>query len=82
MVLLLLINYILLLLFFVGVPCLVLVLFFSALCPFSFESILMGEERAGCFTLFFSLVSCDCKCSMALPHGAIDCSAVCDCSIS
>ena len=41
-----------------------------------------GEERAGCFTLFVFLVSCDCYCSVALPHGAVDWSAVSDCGIA
>ena len=30
------------------------------------------EEKAGCFTLTVLLMSCDCLCSAALPHGA-DC---------
>ena len=41
----------------------------------------MGEERAGCFTLFVFLMSCDCYCSVALHHGASCWSAVCDCGI-
>ena len=41
-----------------------------------------GEERAGCFTLFVFLVSCDCYCSVALPHGDVGWSALCDCGIS
>ena len=35
------------------------------------------RERAGCFTLFVFLVSCDCLCYVALPHGAVGWSAVC-----
>ena len=38
-----------------------------------------GKERAGYFTLFVFLVSCDCY--VALPHGVVGWSAVCDCSI-
>ena len=38
------------------------------------------EERAGCFTLFTFLVSCDCY--VALPHGALGWYVVCDCGIS
>ena len=39
-----------------------------------------GEERAGCFAWFVSLVPRD-GC-VAVPHGAIGLSAVCDCVIS
>ena len=38
------------------------------------------EKRGGCFALFFFLVSCDC--CVALPRGATELSAVCDCGIS
>ena len=37
-----------------------------------------GEERAGYFTLIVFLVDCDCYCSVALPHGAMGLSAMCD----
>ena len=40
----------------------------------------VGEERAGCFTLFVFLVSRDC--CVALPHDATGLSAVCDCVFS
>ena len=40
----------------------------------------IGEESAGCFTLFVFLVFRDC--CVALPHDATGLSAVCDCSIS
>ena len=40
------------------------------------------EERAGCFAIFVFLMSCDCKCFVALPHGAAGWSAVSDCGIS
>ena len=43
---------------------------------------LAGEERAGCFTLIVSLMSCGCLCSLSLPHGAVGWSAVCACGIS
>ena len=36
------------------------------------------EERAGCFTLTVFLISCDSQCSVAIPPGAVDWSAVCD----
>ena len=38
-----------------------------------------GEERAGCFAWFVSLVSLDC--CVDLPRGAMGLSAVCDCGI-
>ena len=37
------------------------------------------RERAGCFALIVFLMSSDCYCSVALPHGAV---GVCDCGIS
>ena len=39
------------------------------------------EERADCFYLNVFLLSCDCKCSVSLPHGVVGWSAVCDCGI-
>ena len=48
--------------------------------PFKFCNHLDGEERAGCFALFVFLVPHDC--CVALPHDAMDLSAVCDCGIS
>ena len=39
-----------------------------------------GEERAGCFALFVSLVSLGC--CLALPHDETGLSVVCDCGIS
>ena len=38
--------------------------------------------KPGCFTLIVLLMSCNCLCSMALPHGAVNWSSVCDCGIS
>ena len=38
--------------------------------------------RAGCFALIlFGWMSCYCKCPLALPHGAVAWSEVCDCGI-
>ena len=48
----------------------------------SFAIILMGEERAGCYTLFVFLMSCVCHCAVDLPHGAVGWSVVCDSGIS
>ena len=59
-------------------------LFYHALIsvPSSFASILSRKRaRAGCF--YFNCLSdfCDSQCSVALPHGTKDWSAVCDCGI-
>ena len=59
--------------------CLVLVLLFSTLCPSSVAIAFMGKKFS-CCTLIVFLMSCGCKCSVALPHGTI--CAVCDCCIS
>ena len=40
------------------------------------------EEKAGCFSIIVLQMYCYYKCSMALPHGAVGWSAVCDCGIS
>ena len=47
------------------------------LCPFYFTIILKRKRK-----LVALLLSCYCKCSVALPHGAMDWSAGCDCGIS
>ena len=56
------------------------VLLYVTLCPFKFCNHLDGEERTRCFALFVFLVSRDC--CLALPHGSMGLSAVCDCAIS
>ena len=48
----------------------------------SFAFILKKEEKAGCFAFIVLQMSCYCKCSVGLPHSAMDWSAVCDCGIS
>ena len=40
------------------------------------------EEEGGCFAIIVSQMYCYCKCSVALPHGAVGWSAMCDCGIS
>ena len=40
------------------------------------------KERAGCFAFIVFLMSCYCKCPVALPHGAVCWSHVCDSGIS
>ena len=66
----------------IGVLCLFLVLLCNTLCPFYFfkSNNLDGEERAGCFTLIVFPMYFDC--SVALPHGAMGWSIVCDSGIS
>ena len=54
-----------------GVLCLVLVLLCITKCLFSFYNHLDEKERADCFALIGFLVSCDHKCSVAFPHGAV-----------
>ena len=40
-----------------------------------------GEETTGRLTLIVFLMSCDCKFLVAIPHGSMGWSAVCDCGI-
>ena len=56
---------------FMGVTCLVIVLFiYSVLCVL-FCNHLEGEERANYFTLIVFLMSCGRKWSVALPDGTV-----------
>ena len=48
----------------------------------SFAIILTWKKERGCFTFIVFLMSCYCKCPVALPHCAVGWSAVCDCGIS
>ena len=64
---------------FVGVLCLSLFCYALLCVHTSFFNHLEEEEKAGCFAIIVSQVSCYCKCSVALPHGAMGWSAVCDC---
>ena len=41
-----------------------------------------GEDRADSLNMFVFHMSCDCRCSVALPHDAAGWSAVWDCGIS
>ena len=45
-------------------------------------AIILTRKRAGCFAFIVFQMSCYCKCSVALPHGAVGWSVVCDCGIS
>ena len=66
---------------FVGSSLFVFVLVCITLCPFLFCNHLDKKERAGCFAFIVFWMPCYCKCSVALPHGAMGWSAVCDCGI-
>ena len=59
---------------------------FNLLCitvyQFQFRNHLKEEEKSGCFAFIVLQMSGYCKCSVALPHGAIGWSVVCDCDIS
>ena len=55
---------------------LVFVLSCISLCSFYFCKHLDEEENDSCFALIVFLVSCDCKCSVPLPHDAVGRSAV------
>ena len=79
---LLLIHCLLFLPLFVGGLCLVLVFFFIQYFVLLVLQSPVWEMRVGCFTLIVFLRSCGCLCSVALPHGTICWSAVCDCGIS
>ena len=61
-----------------------LALLCNTLCPFLLCSHPDGDERAAAvsFTLIVFLITCDCYCSIAFPHGAVGWSAVHDCGIS
>ena len=39
-------------------------------------AIILTRKRIGCFAFIVFQVSCYCKCSVALPHGAVGLSAV------
>ena len=54
-----------------GGSVLVFVLVCISLCSFYFCSHLDEEENDSCFALIVFLMSCDCKCSVALPHDAV-----------
>ena len=65
--------------------CSVLYLLCIALYHSCFAIVFMGKrerERASVCTLIVFLMSCDCKCFVALPRGAVSWSAVCNSGIS
>ena len=58
------------------------VLLCITLCPFLFCNHLEEEEKAGCFAINVLQMYGYYKCSVALHHGAVGWSAVCDYGIS
>ena len=54
-----------------GGSVLVFVLLCISLCSFYFCKHIDEEENDSCFALIVFLMSCDCKCSVALPHDAV-----------
>ena len=58
------------------------VLLCVTLWPFQFCNHLKEEEKAGCFAIIVLEMYCYNKCYVALPHGAVGWSAVCDFGIS
>ena len=67
---------------FVGGLCLPLFCYALLCVHSSFAIIIEEEEKAGCFAIIVLQMYCYYKCFVALPHGAVDWSAVCDCGIS
>ena len=50
---------------------LLFILICITLCPFKFCNHHNEEERAGCFAFIVFPMPCNCKCSVALPRGAV-----------
>ena len=67
---------------FVGVLCLSSFCYALLCAHFSFATILKEGEKAVCFAIIVLQMYCYYKCSVALPHGAVGWSSVCDCGIS
>ena len=61
---------------------LVFVLLYISCCPFWFFNYLGEEGGAGCLPFIIFLMSCYCKCPVALSHSGVGWSAVCGCGIS
>ena len=53
----------------------------ALLCVFLVLQPFEEDERADYFAIIVLGVSYNCKCSAALPHGAVGWSVVCDCGI-
>ena len=61
---------------------LVFVLLYVTLCLFLYCNHLEKDEKASCFAIFALQMLCYYKCSVALLHGAMGWSTVCDRDIS
>ena len=66
---------------FVGALCLSLFCYVLLCVHSSFCNHFEQEEKAGCFAIIVLQMHCYYKSSMALPHGVVGWSAVCDCGI-
>ena len=68
---------------FVGVPCLSLFCY-ALLCVHSSFAIILKRKKklVTLLLLSYRYMFCYYKCSVALPHGAVGWSAVCDCGMS
>ena len=67
---------------FVGVLCLYLFCYAFLCVHSSFANILKRKGKAGCFAIIVLHIYYYYKCYVALPHGAVELSSVCDCGIS
>ena len=69
--------------FYVSLVVFVFLCLWFTLCPFEFCNYLDKQERAELVVCFYCFkMSCYCKCHVALPHGDVGWSTVCDCGIS
>ena len=66
---------------FVGVLCWSL-FWYTLLCVLSSLAIILNRKRELVVCVFVFRMSCHCKCPVALPHGVVGWSAVCDFGIS
>ena len=55
---------------------------YALLCVHSSFAIILKRKSELCFAFIVLRMSCYCKCSVAIPRGAVGWSAVCDCGIS
>ena len=55
---------------------------YALVCVHSSIAIILKKEKVGCFAVIVLPMYCYYKCSVALPHGPVGWSAVCDCGIS